>query len=99
MKKYSVIGAVLVFTAFLLAGCRNPNGNIAPSTMPSTMPSTQATTMPATQETTMPVTTMPSAATEQNPSHGAPTPSEGTSESSGATNPGDMGRARSPRVR
>ena len=99
MKKYSVIGAVLVFTALLLAGCRNPNGNIAPSTMPSTMPSTQATTMPATQETTMPVTTMPSAGTEQNPSNGATASSEGTTESSGTSAPGDMGRARSPRVR
>lgn len=98
MKKYSLIAAVLVLTATVLAGCRNPNGNVAPSTMPAT----QATTVPTTHATTMPSTnaTEQSNATEhtgttENHNNATTVPGEHSTE---GTNGTGEARARAPQV-
>ena len=59
MKKFSILLTILVLTAALLTGCRNPNikptelpppqgATMAPTTMPTTMPTTVPTTVPPT---------------------------------------------------
>lgn len=62
MKKLSILLTLLVLTAALLTGCRNPNvqptelpptqgATMAPTTMPTTMPTTVPTTVPPTEMT------------------------------------------------
>ena len=50
MKKHATIALILVLTAALLAGCRNPNDatgtTAATTTAPMTQPTTAVTTMP-----------------------------------------------------
>ncbi len=80
MKKYGILIAVLVLTAALLTGCRNPG------TTPTELPSTQgATLMPTTEATTMP-TTMPT--TE--------TPTSAATETDGAGSEGNGGGESNP---
>ena len=62
MKKYSILIAVLVLTAALLAGCRRPGA--APTELPPTqgatlMPTTAPTTVPTTMPTTLPTAESP----------------------------------------
>ena len=64
MKRITMIAAVFLLCAAMLAGCRG--GNVAPSTLPSTtgatiMPTTQSTLPSTTRATTAPTTeaTMP----------------------------------------
>lgn len=55
MKKYGILVLVLVLTATVLAGCRNPD--IKPTELPPTQGATMApTTVPTTLPTTVPTT-------------------------------------------
>ena len=95
MKKYAICAAMLVLTAAVLAGCRNPStdATVAPTqtvTMPTIAPTTPHTSQPTIPATEGPTIgeggTMPSDATT------------GTGESSfGDT--GTEGRSRTPRMR
>ena len=86
MKKYGILVLVLVLTATVLAGCRNPD--IKPTELPPTQgatmaPTTAPTTMPTTVPTTIPETDAGSASdatgdmSGENGSSGATTATEG----------------------
>lgn len=101
MKKYAILAAMLVLTAAVLAGCRNPNTDptVAPTqsvTLPTIAPTTPHTsqpTIPATQEPTIGEGgTMPSDATGSTGEGGAS--GEGANGASGAE-----GRSRGPGMR
>ena len=60
MKKYGILILVLVLTATVLTGCRNPDikptelpptqgATMAPTTVPTTIPTTVPTTVPDTE--------------------------------------------------
>ena len=64
MKKISILLTLLVLTAALLTGCRNPN--VQPTELPPTQgatmaPTTMPTTIPTTVPTTVPTTAAPDA--------------------------------------
>lgn len=46
MKKYSIFVLILVLTTLALAGCRNPNGPMDSTTVPTTNVTSAPTTMP-----------------------------------------------------
>lgn len=54
MKKYSILAAVLVLTATMFAGCRNPG--MEPTVLPSTHVTTAPSTAAPTEHTTVPTT-------------------------------------------
>lgn len=54
MKKYSILTLVLVLTAVLLTGCRNPGNKVEPTTVPTTHATTAPTVMPSTETTHQP---------------------------------------------
>ena len=88
MKKFSILLTLLVLTAALLAGCRNPN--VQPTELPPTQgatmaPTTAPTTMPTTMPTTVPPTEMPDATDEG-----------GTTETGGTTDDTAGARGRMP---
>ena len=69
MRKFSILLTLLVLTAALLTGCRNPN--IQPTELPPTQgatmaPTTAPTTMPTTVPTTVPPTEMTAATDDAN---------------------------------
>lgn len=89
MKKYGILFTILVLTAALLTGCRNPNTaptELPPTVGPTIMPTTEAITMPTTMPTTLPTT---EAATDGTENGGT----NGTGAESAATE--DTGNARS----
>ena len=69
MRKFSILLTLLVLTAALLTGCRNPN--VQPTELPPTQgatmaPTTAPTTMPTTVPTTVPPTQMPEVTGDSN---------------------------------
>lgn len=100
MKKYSILAVILVLTATVLAGCRNPSNNMAPTTVPTT----HATTTPTTAATTMPATTNSTHATEhtgatENHNSATTVPGDHGMEATNGTAATGEGRARAPRIR
>lgn len=93
MKKYAILAAMLVLTAAVLAGCRNPNTDAtqAPTqsvTLPTIAPTTPHTSQPTTPATEEPTIgeggTMPSDATGGTGESGTPdTGAEGRSRGHG----------------
>ena len=99
MKKYSILTLVLVLTAVLLTGCRNPNKNAAPTTVPTTHATTAPTTMPHTEPATVPHTEPATHATEE---HNAATthPTENNTHATDSTAASGEAHARqAPRTR
>lgn len=56
MKKHATIALVLVLTAALLTGCRNPNDTTTTTAATTTAPMTQPTTAVTTMPTSLPET-------------------------------------------
>lgn len=100
MKKYAICAAMLVLTAAVLAGCRNPN--MDPTTEP-----TQTVTLPTIAPTT-PHTSQPTTPATEEPTigEGGTMPSDATAGigETGAVegetgNAGTQGRSRTPGMR
>ena len=87
MKKCSILFTILVLTAALLTGCRNPNTaptELPPTVGPTIMPSTAPTTMPTTMPTTLPTTEATMDSTENGSTDGAGAESGATEDTGNA---------------
>lgn len=90
MKKYGILFTVLVLTAALLTGCRQPN--TAPTELP---PTVGPTVMPTTEPTTIPTTVAP---TTEAPVDATSNTETGAAESNGTDATDTTDNARSGRI-